>query len=358
MQNLQNMPALQLKLDASELERLRYERYVYPQVMVQKRLHAVYFKATTKLSYAAIGLLTGLHANSVASWVKAYQEHGYDALLCNGYGTTKSSLEQYSTSILEHFAKRPPHSAKEAKARIEELCGLVRSEQQIRGFMHRHGLHFIKMGPVPAKCDTEVQQAWVAEQLQPCIRAAEKGKVHLLFVDAAHFMLQPFLCCVWCVARLFLRAASGRNRINVLGAVDAISKKVVTMTNTTYINADVLISFLRLLKQSFRTKPLVIVLDNVRYQHCRGVEQAAASLGIRLLFLPPYSPNLNIIERLWRFAKKQILYGRYYDGADKFHLAVTSFFEQINKKHNKALHTLLTLKFQFFNLKNSQICPL
>lgn len=352
------MPALQLRVSEADLERLRYERFTYPQVMVQKRLHAVYIKATTSLSNLSIGRLVDLHANTVGHWVRVYKIYGYEALLSSSYGTNRSQLEEHSHSLLTSFDNQPPHSAREAGARIRELCGLVRSEQQVRSFLHRHGLRFIKTGHVPAKCNGQAQQQWVEKELTPWIRAARQGKVHLLFLDAAHFMLQPFVCCLWCVVRLFVRAASGRNRINVLGAVDAISKKVVTMINTTYLNADVLILFLRRLKRRFSRKPIVIVLDNVRYQHCQVVKEAAASLGIRLLFLPPYSPNLNIIERLWRFAKKKILYGRYYDSADKFHGAVRAFFADINKKHHQALHSLLTLNFQFFNIPNTQICPL
>jgi transposase len=90
-------------------------------------------------------------------------------------------------------------------------------------------------------------------------------------------------------------------------------------------------------------------LDNARYQHCLAVKTFAASIGIELLFLPPYSPNLNIIERLWKFTKKQILYAKYYDAPDKFHAAIKTFFKNINNKHSDDLHKLLTLNFQFFD---------
>jgi transposase len=75
----------------------------------------------------------------------------------------------------------------------------------------------------------------------------------------------------------------------------------------------------------------------------------AEETGITLLFLPPYSPNLNIIERLWKFTKKQILYAKYYDSADIFHQTVKSFFDNINGKCNKDLETVLALNFQLFD---------
>src|SRR5687767_15023545 len=101
--------------------------------------------------------------------------------------------------------------------------------------MKRHGLRFLKTGHIPAKADDTKQKQWVNKKLKPAIQSAQQGHLHLLFVDAAHFVLQPFLCCLWCLTRLFVPAAAGRNRINVLGAVDALTKEVTTYINTTYI---------------------------------------------------------------------------------------------------------------------------
>lgn len=352
------MPTLSLNVSEAEIEKLSYERYAYPQPMIQKRIFSVYLKAVFTFSNQDIGLITGLHANTVAHWISVYKQNGYEGLLSNNYGTNQSELESYAQSIFDSLGHQPARTAQEAVERIREMTGIERSCQQVRTFMKGHGLKFIKCGHIPAKADNEQQHQWMQNRLEPVIRAAQKGKCHLLFLDAAHFVLQPFICCLWCACRLFIKAASGRNRINVIGAVHAISKKVVTMTNTTYITADTMIEFLRLLKRKFCDKPIIIVLDNARYQHCHAVISMAKSLGIRLLFLPPYSPNLNIIERLWKFAKKQILYAKYYDKPQAFHQAIENFFIHINKNYKKQLTSLLTLKFQFFDDKNSLIYPL
>jgi transposase len=103
------------------------------------------------------------------------------------------------------------------------------------------------------------------------------------------------------------------------------------------------------LKEKYSLKPVFLVLDNAKYQHCKAVMDKAADLGITLLFLPPCSPNLNIIERLWKFTKKQILYANYYDSADKFHRAVKGFFDTINFSRHDSLVKLLTLNFQLFD---------
>jgi transposase len=352
------MPDLPFNISKADIERLSYERYAYPHPMVQKRIFSIYLKAVSPYSNQDIALITGLHPNTVSRWIAIYQLEGYQGLLSNHYGTNQSELQKHAHSILDCFSQQPPRSAAEAAERIREMTGVERSAQQVRMFMKGHGLKFLKCGHIPAKADNEQQHQWIQTELEPVIRAAQKGKCHLLFLDAAHFMLPPFICCLWCACRLFIKAASGRNRINVLGAVHAISKKVVTLTNTTYITADTLIEFLRLLKKKFCDKPIVIVLDNARYQHCHAVISMAESLRIRLLFLPPYSPNLNIIERMWKFTKKQILYAKYYDKPEAFHQAIERFFANINKNCKKQLTSLLTLKFQFFDDKNSLIYPL
>jgi transposase len=352
------MPTLNFNVSKAEIEKLNYERYAYPDPMVQKRIFAVYLKATLGWNNSMIGQTIGLHYNAVGKWVNIYKRNGFEALLNNNYGGKKSELENYADSILKSFQIQPPMTAAAAVDRIREMTGIERSTQQVRAFMKRHELRFIKCGHIPAKADNDKQHQWVETELKPVIEAARKGEVHLFFCDAAHFVLAPFLCSMWCAFRVFLKASAGRNRINVLGAVNAITKEVITITNTTYITSNTLIDFLKLLKEKYRDKSIAIVLDNARYQHCFVVTTFAKSLGIHLLFLPPYSPNLNIIERLWKFTKKEILYGKYYDKPKLFHQAVQNFFDGINENFKSQLTILLTLKFQFFDNKNSLIYPL
>jgi len=352
------MSTFSINISQAEIELLNYERFAYPQPIIQKRILSVYLKEAFNYTNQSIGLIADLHPNTVSYWIGVYKEAGYEGLLTNNYGTNASALEVHSESILSSFSRQPPINAADATERIRAMTGITRSEQQVRVFMKRHGLKFIKCGHIPAKADNEAQHQWVEKELQPVIEAAQEGKVNLFFCDAAHFILQPFLCSLWCAFRVFLKASAGRNRINVLGAVHAITKEVVTLSNTTYITSDTLIEFLKLLKSKFGDKPIAIVLDNARYQHCFVVKAIAAGLGIHLLFLPAYSPNLNIIERLWKFTKKKILYAKYYDKPADFHKAIEHFFININQKHHSELKSLLSLKFQFFDKKNPLIYPL
>ena len=103
-------------------------------------------------------------------------------------------------------------------------------------------------------------------------------------------------------------------RYNVLGAFNPITHEVITETNDTYINQVVFCQFLEKIAKSYQGTglPITLVLDNARYQKGQSVFAKAAQLGIELLYLPAYLPYLNLIERLWRFVKKEVLYRRYY----------------------------------------------
>jgi transposase len=158
----------------------------------------------------------------------------------------------------------------------------------------------------------------------------------------------PFLGILWCFQRLFVKAPSGRQRLNVLAALDAISHELITVTNLSYINAESVCELLRLLAAHQLTMPITVVLDNARYQRCKLVQELAEHLGIELLFLPPYSPNLNLIERFWKFVKKHCLYSKYYPDSAAFQAAILSFIAEAPSKHKKELASLLTLKFQTF----------
>jgi len=126
------------------------------------------------------------------------------------------------------------------------------------------------------------------EELQPRLEEAKAGKRHLLFVDASHFVLAAFLGYLWSFVRVFIKSPSGRQNSIIL-----------LMTQ---------------LLERYADSTIALVMDNAMYQRCKIVMEFAKEHGIELHFLPPYSPNLNLIERLWKFIKKKCLYCKYYAG--------------------------------------------
>jgi transposase len=205
-----------------------------------------------------------------------------------------------------------------------------------------------KVAAVPAKVDLQEQEAFKKEKLEPRIQQAKAGKRDLYFVDAAHFVHGAFLGFLWCFARVFVRSPSGRQRYNVLAALHATTLSLVSVCNNDYINSDSVCELLRKIAALRHGVPITVVLDNARYQHCALVLAVAKRLRIELLFLPPYSPNLNLIERLWKFVKKKALYSKYYATFQEFKAAISEVLDQTTTTHQDELRSLLTLKFQTF----------
>lgn len=217
----------------------------------------------------------------------------------------------------------------------------------MREYIKSIGLRYRRVSSIPAKADIEEQKKFLDEKLQPQLEQAKKRERDVYFVDAAHFVLGAFLGCLWSFTRMFVRTPSGHQRFNVLGALNAITKELVTITNDTYITSVQVCELLRTLAEK-STRPITLVLDNARYQRCSLVTMLAAQLKIELLFLPPYSPNLNLIERLWKLVKKECLYNIYYENFALFHGAIKIFLSTMNLTHQQKLNSLLTLNFQTF----------
>jgi len=193
-----------------------------------------------------------------------------------------------------------------------------------------------------------IQAAFLDTELKPCLDAAQAGRGHVFFVDAAHFVFGTFLCCLWSVTRIFIRAASGRQRFNVLGAWNAVTHQLIAVTNTTVVNTETMCELLRKIAASGLSGPITLVLDNARYQRNAVVQALASQLGITLLFLPSYSPNLNLIERLWKFIRRRALYGRYHPTFIEFQAAIQETLDGLPTTHAEQLKTLMTLNFQLF----------
>ena len=193
------------------------------------------------------------------------------------------------------------------------------------------------------------QAEFLDTKLKHQLDAAVAGQGHVFFVNAAHFVFGTFLCCLWSFTRIFVRAASGRQRFNVLGAWNAVTRELIAVTNTTVVNTETMCELLRKIADLGLSGPITLVLDNARYQRNAVVQALAAQLGITLLFLPSYSPNLNLIERLWKFTKRRALYGRYHPTFREFQAAIQEVLDGVSTKYSQQLASLMTLNFQQFD---------
>jgi transposase len=179
------------------------------------------------------------------------------------------------------------------------------------------------------------------------LKEADAGDRHVFFADASHFVYGAFLGYLWSAVRRFVPTGSGRQRLNVLGAVGYGTARMITVINRGAIGAEQVCELLREIHRRCR-KPVTVVLDNASYHRARIVRDLAAALNIELLFLPPYSPNLNLIERVWKLVKKLALNARTLADFDEFAESVTSTVGRLDTEHRELLLNLLTPNFQDF----------
>jgi transposase len=333
---------------------LAHDRYHYPDPHVQRKMEVLWLKSHN-LPHDQIATLAGVSRRTVQRYLDEYLEGGLPRLRRCRWHHPEGALAPHETSLEEYFRGHPPRSTKQARAIIEQQTGIRRGLTQVRHFLKdRLGLRWRKTGaiPVPPKETVEEhtrkQAIFVQEKLEPCLEQARRGRRQVYFVDAAHFVFAPFLGCVWCAVRLFVRAASGRKRYNVLGALDAVTHRLIRVTNDSYINAESVCALLRAVADASVGLPITLVLDNARYQKCALVQGLAASLGIELLYLPGYSPNLNLIERLWRFVREQVLDSTYHEDFTQFRAAIDGCLDNLSTVHKGEMESLLTHKFQMF----------
>ena len=339
---------------AEDRKALAHDRYHYPDPRVQRKMEALWLKSHG-LNHDDIAAYADVSRRTVQRYLDQYQEGGLPRLRRRRRQHPHGALAEHQDSLEEYFLKHPVRSAKQARALIEQQTGVRRSLSQVRYFLKgRLGLRWRKTGaiPVPPKKTVEEhareQATFVQEELAPRLEQARRGRRQVYFVDAAHFVFAPFLGCLWCAARRFVRAASGRKRYNVLGALDAVTHRLIGVTDHDYINAESVCALVGAVAAAGVGLPITLVLDNARYQKCAVVQALASSLGIELLYLPGYSPNLNLIERLWRFVRTQSLDSIYYEDFARFTAAIDQCLGDLPTVHKGEMETLLTHEFQMF----------
>jgi transposase len=336
-----------IEFTEEEKQALHHERFHHPHPRVQQKMEAVWLKSQG-LSHQQVCRLTCISKPTLCAYLKSYQEGGIEKLKTVNFYRPASELAVHASTLETYFREHPPASIKEAAAKIEELTGIKRSETQVRQFMTSLGMKPRKVGMIPAKADPEKQEQFKQDKLEPVLDEARAETRKVFSVDAAHFVLAPFLGILWSFTRLFMQAPAGRKRFNVLGALDVITHELISITNDTYINALSVCELLRKLRKRFPKIPITLILDNARYQKCRLVWELAVELNIELLYLPPYSPNLQLIERLWKFVKKKCLYSHYYADFETFKSSISKCLSHTHDLYKEELDSMLTLKFQTF----------
>ena len=175
---------LRLEFTEEIIEALRYERYNHPHPRVQRKMSVLYLKSQG-LSHKEIKRLEHISENTLLGYLREYQEGGLERLKEIRFHSQTSELEQHKSTLEAYFRAHPPASVNEARAKIEELTGIKRSVGRVRIFMKKLGLKLRKVGTIPAKADSEAQEKFLNEELEPRLVEVQADK-RTLFLSTQH----------------------------------------------------------------------------------------------------------------------------------------------------------------------------
>lgn len=303
-----------------------------------------------------IAKLLFIDEQSIRNFLQRYQLGKIDSLLNDNHHGKEAKLDDNQKEQLRrHVAENLYMDCVFIIAYIQLEFGVSYSKSGVHRLLHELGFVYKKPKHVPGKADPAKQAEFAARLQELMARKSPDARVY--FMDAVHPQYNSTPACGWILKGTDkeLPANCGRQRLNLNGAIDAESHEAIVINSPT-IDADSTLELLRRIEAANPGAPAIYVIsDNAAYYHSRKVGEYLATSKISMVFLPPYSPNLNIIERLWRFFRREVINNRYYSSFAEFTEQCLFFFECLSD-HADRLKSLLTLSFQLFNKKtNSRV---
>jgi transposase len=298
-------------------------------------------------TYAQIEEILLIDERSSRRYKKLFLEGGIDLLFSYKYQGRKSKLTpEQEHDLCEHLKAHLYSSAKEIARHIFKTYDVKYTSDGLVIMLKRLGFSYKKTANIPCKADKELQETFVARY--EALRGNLKSNEELFFLDAVHPTHNTMPAYAWIEKgkEKQVKSNTGRQRININGVYSPVSRTIIYREDKK-INAQSTINLFKTIeeKQPY-LKKIYIISDNARYYYSKDVKEYLKNSKIELINLPAYSPNLNLIERLWKFFKKKILYNQYYATFQDFKEAVFDFFD--NKIHGmkKELAGLMTERFQ------------
>ena len=224
--------------------------------------------------------------------------------------------------------------------------GVRYSVSGLTDLLHRLGFSYKLTTAVPCQADAGQQTAFLTDTLVPLLAQAEAGEAVIYFVDAAHPTHNTRATHVWTETgkERPLLTVSGRERVNLNAALNAHAPTQVHLDETDCVNAQSTQRLYEKLLAAHPQGPVYVVCDNARYYKNKALAEWLANKRLVQVFLPPYSPNLNLIERLWKFLRQKIINTAFYRTKGQFKTAVLDFFDRL-PEFGQELASRLSLKF-------------
>jgi transposase len=304
------------------------------------------------LSIEIVSDSLGIDISTVYRYWHVYKRGGLDSLVENRHKGYWGMLSSQQLSLLRTELKLHVYTdSKSVAIWIQRQFGITYTPEGVVDLLNRIGFTYKKTKELPCECDAGKQEVFVSELSDILNKLKEKDIVY--YADGVHPTHNSRSTYGWIEkGKEFEQpTVSGRDRVNVNGLINARDVTDVIALECKSINAQ---STKELYQQSLDRHPqaerIYIISDNARYYRNRELAQWVETTKITQVFLPPYSPNLNLIERLWRFLRKKVINTHFYRTKELFRRAIHDFFENI-ADYKEELETLMTLNFR---LNNSQ----
>ena len=332
------------QLNDEELEELRAAHRSSRDKRSAYRLNAVILLGGGWTSKQVSDALL-IDESTLRSYVNRYRKGGVDKLLKDDYSGGLSYLSVLQKEGLEaHLREHTYLDTKEIVRYVDDRYGVRYSVSGITDLLHGIGFSYKKPKVVPGKADSQAQKEFLEGYEK--LKENKGANDPIYFMDGVHPQHNTQASYGWIKRgeEKEIKSNSGRQRLNINGAINIETLSCATVMDDA-VNADSTIELLKQLERKHRkAKVIYIICDNARYYRSRKVKEYLENSRVVLVFLPPYSPNLNLIERYWKYFKKIVLYNRYYEKFDEFKSACEQFFHNI-RQHKNELSSLLTENF-------------
>lgn len=341
-----------MKMALTETERAHLR-----QLQKQRRDDEGYVKVTVVLMLDAgwgagqVAQALGLDDGTVYRYAQTWQRLGLEKYLVQDAPGYWGLLPSAGLAALSREVAQTLYTDVRAiGAWLTRYWGVDYSVSGLTQLLHRLGFSYKLTTPVPCQADPERQAAFLAEQLRPLLAQAAAGQAVVYFADAAHPTHNTRSTRVWTRTGQSrpLPTVSGRERVNLNAAVNAHCPTQVHLHETTCVNAQSTKAlYEKLLAAHPEGQPIYVICDNARYYRNRDLAEWLRDKPLIQVFLPPYSPNLNLIERLWKFLRQKIINPCFYRTKGAFRQAVLGFFDRLDE-FGHDLASLLALNFHLF----------